>query len=101
MAIPDLTTRKIIAGLLVILSVLAMFLFVYYFRNEVVLVFTAIVISISMAPVVDWMRWHKLSPSLSVILIYVCLAIFFFGFIFLVIPQIMHQVTSLVPRLES
>jgi predicted PurR-regulated permease PerM len=101
MAIPDLTIRKIVAGVLVILSVLAMFMFVYYFRNEVVLVFAAIVISISMAPAVDWMRRHKLSPSLSVILIYVCLAIFFFGFIFLIVPQIMQQVNTLFPRLEG
>ncbi len=101
MAIPTLTTRKIITGVLVVFSVLAMFMFIFYFRTEVILVFTAIVISISMAPAVEWLQQHRMSPSLSVILIYSCLAIVFFGFIFLIIPQMIQQVTTLVPRLED
>ena len=70
-----LTTRKVIMGVLVVLSVILVFYFIYHFRTVVMLVFTGIVISISMAPAVDWLHQHKLPRSFSVILIYLGLLI--------------------------
>ena len=96
-----LTTRKIISGTLVILLVLGVFMLLYHFLSEVILVFTGIVISISMAPAVDFLRQHNLPRSLSVILIYLCLLIILLGFIFLVIPLMIQQVTALAPRFEN
>jgi hypothetical protein len=49
-----LATRKIIAGVLVVLSILAGFMSVVHFRTEVILVFTAIVYSISIQSVMGY-----------------------------------------------
>ncbi len=65
------------------------------------LVFIGIVISISMAPVVEWLHQHRLSRSFSVILIYLGLLILIIGIIFLVIPQTIHQVMLLTPKIEG
>ena len=95
-----LSTRKIIAGVLVVLSVFILFFLLFHFRKEIILIFTGIVISISISPVVDWLHQHKLPRSYSVILIYFGLVIIFLGFILLVIPQTMQQLSALVPRFE-
>ena len=97
---PTLTNRKIIAGVFVVLSIFVLFMLIYHFRTEVIFVFTGIVISISMAPAVEWLRQHRLSRSLSVIFIYGCLVIVFFAFIFWVIPQMIEQGVALAPRLN-
>ncbi len=96
-----LTTRKVIAGVLVVLSVIFLFYLFYQFRILVMLVFTGIVISISMEPAVDWLHQHKLPRGFSVILIYLGLLIFFVAIIYLVIPQTIHQVVQLTPKFES
>ncbi len=95
---PGITTRKLIAGVLVVIAVLIIFLLLDLFLSELILVFTGIVISISMAPAVDWLHKHKLPRSSSVIIIYLGLAIFLVVFIFLVIPQTIQQSTILAPR---
>lgn len=88
-------------SVLVVLSVILVFYLIYHFRSVVMLVFTGIVISISMMPVVDWLHQHKLTRSLSVILIYLGLLLLIIGIIFLVIPQTIHQVMVLTPRFET
>ncbi len=98
---PNLTTRKIITGVLVVLAVLIAFVLLDLFLADLILVFTGIVISISMSPAVDWLHRRRLPRSFSVILIYSCLAIFFVSFIFLIIPQTIQQSTILAPRLDA
>jgi predicted PurR-regulated permease PerM len=98
---PTLTTRKIITGVLLVLLVLITFLLLNHFRLELILIFMGIVISISMDPVVGWLRSHKLPRSVSVILIYFSLGVVFFSVIFLFIPQTLQQVSLLVPRFEN
>lgn len=84
-----------------ILSVILFFYFLYHFRTLAIFVFIGIVISISMAPVVDWLHQHKLPRAFSVILIYLGILTFLIGFIFLVIPQTIHQVILITPRFEN
>lgn len=95
---PTLTTRTIIIGVLVVLAIFAAFGLAFHYSTEVILVFAGIVISISMSPVVEWLHAHKLPRSLSVMLIYACLGVVFVGFIFLVLPQMILQATSLAPK---
>src|SRR5690349_24602660 len=64
------TPRRIILGTLVVLLVIAGFLLLYRFRQVAVIVFSGIVISIAIAPSVDWLQKRGLPRSLSVILIY-------------------------------
>jgi predicted PurR-regulated permease PerM len=66
-----------------------------------ILVFTGIVISISIAPAVEWLHRRRLPRSFSVISIYLCLATLFIGVIFLIIPQIFQQSTVLTGQLRN
>ncbi|HMN59050.1 MAG TPA: AI-2E family transporter [Anaerolinea sp.] len=99
--LPDWSNRKIITGVLVVVFVLGAFFLLFHFLPEFLLVFTGIVISISISPPIDWLVRHKLSRSFSVVLLYLILAGVFAGFIFLVIPQTAQEATTIVPKVES
>jgi predicted PurR-regulated permease PerM len=95
------TTRRIILGTLVVLLVVVGFLLLYRFRFVAVIVFSGIVISIAIAPSVNWLHRRGLSRSLSVILIYLVLMVLLIGSIILLVPPIVEQVTATVPKIES
>jgi predicted PurR-regulated permease PerM len=77
------------------------FLLLYRFRLVAVSVFSGIVISIAIAPSVDWLHRRGLPRSLSVILIYLVLLVLLIGSIVLLVPPIVEQVTATVPKIES
>ncbi len=91
----------IIKATLIILAIIAGFLVVYYFLHEILLVFMGVVLSISIAPAVDFLHQHKVHRSLSVILIYLVALLLLAGFIFLVIPQIAQQITNIAPKMSG
>ena len=95
------TTRRIILGTLVVLLVVVGFLLLYRFRFVAVIIFSGIVISIAIAPSVNWLHRRGLSRSLSVILIYLVLMVLLIGSIILLVPPIVEQVTATVPKIES
>lgn len=95
------TTRRIIQGTLVVLSVVIGFLLLYDFRMIAVVIFSGIVISITIAPSVNWLNRRGLPRSLSVILIYFVLLVLIIGSIILLIPPIAEQITATVPKIES
>ncbi|HEY4723125.1 MAG TPA: AI-2E family transporter, partial [Anaerolineae bacterium] len=95
------TPRRVILGTLVVLLVVIGFLLVYRFRLVVVIVFSGIVVSMAMAPGVDWLHRHRLPRSLSVILIYLALLVLLIGFIVLLVPPIVEQLSAAVPKIES
>ncbi len=95
------TTRRVILGTLVVLVVVGGFLLLYRFRLVAVIVFSGIVISIAIAPGVNWLHRHALLRSLSVILIYLVLLVLLIGSIVLLVPPIAEQLTATVPRIES
>lgn len=95
------TTRRIILGTLVVLSVAVGFLLLYRFRLVIVIIFSGAVISMAIAPSVDWLHQHGLRRSLSVILIYLVLLALLIGAIVLLIPPIAEQLTATVPKIES
>ena len=95
------TTRRTILGTLVVLLVVVGFLLLYRFRLVAVIVFSGIVISIAIAPSVNWLHRRGLPRSLSVILIYLVLLVLIIGFIILLVPPIIEQLTTTVPKIES
>ena len=101
-AIPSTwTTRRIIAGTLTVLLVVVGFLLLFRFRQVAVIVFSGIVISIAIAPSVDWLQKRGLRRSLSVILIYLVLLLVIICFLVFLVPPIVEQLTATVPKLES
>jgi predicted PurR-regulated permease PerM len=95
------TPRRVILGTLVVLLVVIGFLLVYRFRLVIVIAFSGIVVSMAMAPGVDWLHRHRVPRSLSVILIYLVLLVLLIGFIVLLVPPIVDQLSSAVPKIES
>ena len=95
------TPRRVILGTLVVLSVVISFLLFYRFRLVVVIVFSGIVVSMAMAPGVDWLHRRRLPRSLSVILIYLVLLVLLIGFFVLLVPPIVEQLSAAVPKIQT
>jgi predicted PurR-regulated permease PerM len=95
------TTRRIILGTLVVLMVVIGFLLFYRFRLVAVIVFSGIVVSMAIAPSVDWLHRHGLSRSLCVILIYLVLLVVIIGAIVLLVPPIVEQFAATIPKIEN
>ena len=95
------TTHRIILGTLVVLLVVIGFLLLYRFRLVAVIIFSGIVISIAIAPSVEWLKQRGLPRSLSVILIYLVLLMLIIGAIVLLVPPIIEQLVATVPKIES
>jgi predicted PurR-regulated permease PerM len=99
--LPTWTPRQVIMGTLVVLCVVVSFFLFYRFRMVVVIVFSGIVVSMAIAPSVDWLFRHKLPRALSVILIYLVLLVVLVGFIVLLVPPIVEQLSAAVPKIEN
>lgn len=97
----NLKARTIILGVLVILGIVLGFLFVYHFLNEIILIFMGIVLSITIAPAVDFLHAHHLNRSLSVIVIYLIPLALLLALVFLVIPQMVQQISGITPSLGN
>jgi predicted PurR-regulated permease PerM len=95
------TTRRVILATVVVLVVALGFLLLFRFRTMILIVFAGIVVSMAMAPSVDWLQRHRLSRSLSVILIYLILLVLLIAFVVLLVPPIVEQLTATVPKIES
>jgi predicted PurR-regulated permease PerM len=95
------TTRKVIQAVLLILSIILSFWLVYRFHDIVIVVFTGMMISIAMEPLVNWLHRHKISRSLSVISIYLLLLLLLIGFVLLFIPRVIQQISAFMPIFEK
>ena len=98
---PAWTTRQVILGTLVVLLVVIGFLLIYRFRLMAVIVFSGIVVSMAIAPAVDWLHKHSLSRSLSVITIYLTLLTVLIASVILLVPPIVDQLAATVPKLTA
>ena len=85
------TTRRVILATVVVLLVALGFLLLFRFRAMILIVFAGIVVSMAMAPSVDWLQRHRLSRSVSVILIYLILLVLLIAFVVLLVPPIVEQ----------
>ena len=85
------TTRRVILATVVVLLVALGFLLLFRFRAMILIVFAGIVVSMAMAPSVDWLQRHRLSRSVSVILIYLILLVLLIGFVVLLVPPIVER----------
>jgi predicted PurR-regulated permease PerM len=95
------TTRRVILATLVVLLVVVGFLLLYRFRTIVLIVFAGLVVSMAMAPAVDRLQRRRLPRSVSVIVIYLVLLVLLIGFIVVLVPPIVEQLTATVPKIES
>jgi len=96
-----ITTGSIIRGILLVLLVGLL----YYLRDIVLIVLTAIVIASSIEPAVQALMRRKIKRLFSVIITYAVIAISFLGIIFLFVPPILGDtagfLTSIPEQLTS
>ena len=95
------TTRRVILATVVVLLVAVSFLLLYRFRMVVLIVFAGVVVSMAMAPSVDWLQRHRLPRAVSVIVIYLILLVLLIAFVVLLVPPIVEQLSATVPKIES
>ncbi len=98
---PHWTTRRIFLATLVVACVGVGFFLLYRFRMVLFVVFAGIVVSMAMAPAVDWLHRHRLPRAVAVIVIYLLLLALIIGFSYVIVPQIVQQTNTLMPRLEQ
>ena len=73
----------------------------YFLRDLVLILLTAIVIASSLEPAVRWFVRYRVPRVLGVLLVYVIVAIVFFGVLFLFIPPILEDAADFLTRLPQ
>ncbi|PIP86277.1 hypothetical protein COV42_01450 [Candidatus Campbellbacteria bacterium CG11_big_fil_rev_8_21_14_0_20_44_21] len=93
----NITTGTFIKGILTIL----LFLGLYIFRDLVLVILAAIVIASAIEPAVNWLKRRKVPRLLSVILIYLLLAVIFVALFYSFIPPLFREVSNFVNNLPT
>lgn len=84
-----------------VLVVAVGFLLLYRFRHVAVIVFSGIVISVTIAPSVNWLNKRGLPRSISVILLYLLLLTLIIVFVVVLVPPIVEQISAAIPKIET
>ena len=88
-------------------SIVTVFLFLilgallWFLRDLVLIVLTAVVIASAMEPAIRGLTHSGLHRILAVILMYLLIAVVFFGVIFLFIPPVLNDAASFLTRLPA
>src|SRR5512139_1907175 len=94
-------TRRVFWATLAVFWVVIGFLLLYRFRMVLFIIFTGMIVSMAMAPAVDWLHRHRLPRAVAIILLYLLLLALLIVFIYLIVPQIVQQTTSMLPQLQQ
>jgi predicted PurR-regulated permease PerM len=95
------TTRQIIAGTLIALSVIAAFALLYRFRLVWFSFFLALVIGTAIRPVGSWLHRRGLPRPWGVVLVYGAILVLLTGFGLLLIPLILEQAATILSTLSE
>lgn len=99
--IPTWTTRRVVLATLFVLFVAISFWLLYRFRMVIFILFVALVLGTAIRPFVDRLHRYGISRALGVILVYLLLLAAVGGFILLVAPLIIEQVTTISSKLPD
>jgi predicted PurR-regulated permease PerM len=99
--LPNWTTRQVIGATLVVVLVLLGFWLLYQLRLAVFILFTAIVISTALKPLVDWLHSRGVSPFFGVISVYVVFFIVLTGLLWLLIPALFAQISGIINEVPA
>jgi predicted PurR-regulated permease PerM len=90
---PQSIITAILFGLLLVL--------IYYLRDLVLVVLTAVVIASAMEPAINFLTRHSVPRLLGVIMMYLLVATVFFGVLFFFIPPVLDDASSFLTRLPD
>ncbi len=88
----NINSGSIVRGILFIL----LFALLYYLRELVLVVLTAVVIASSVEPMTKWFTRHKIPRVIAVIAIYFIAIVCIAGLFFLMIPPLLDEVSGLM-----
>lgn len=97
--LPNWRASKVALATVFVVSVGVAFWLVFRFRLVLFALFVALVISTAITPGVTWLNRRGVPRALGVILIYLLILALFAGFIWLVAPLILDQVTGISDEL--
>ncbi len=88
-------------------SIVTVFLFgilaalLWFLRDIVLIVLTAVVFASAIEPGIVWLRRYRINRVFSVLLIYLSVAVVFFGVMFLFVPPLVADAVSFFQRLPA
>jgi len=88
-------------------SILNVFLFgilaavLWFLRDIVLIVLTAVVIASAMEPGINWLGRYRINRIFSVILIYLAVALAFFAVLFFFLPPLVNDAVNFISRLPA
>lgn len=88
----NITSSAIIKTLVIV----AGFVLLYYLRDIVVIILTAIVIASAIEPMIQWFKRFKIARTIAVILIYLAIIIVVASFFYLFLPSILSDLSNLL-----
>jgi predicted PurR-regulated permease PerM len=97
--LPNWRPSRVALATVFVVSVMVAFWLVFRFRLVLFALFVALVISTAITPGVTWLNQRGVPRALGVILIYLLILAIFVGFIWLVAPLILDQVTGISDEL--
>ena len=96
------STLHIASGSIIrILLFLTLFWLLFYLRDLILVILTAIVISSSIEPAIKWFGKHRLPRVLAVMTIYLLIALFLVGTVYFLVPPLLNESVGLLERLPS
>jgi predicted PurR-regulated permease PerM len=87
-------TRQIILATLTVTAVALFCIFLFRFSQMLIILFAAIIISIALQPIVNYLKRRHISPLISVLIIYVLLILAIVTFLWLGAPLLTQQVAT-------
>ncbi|MFH1402451.1 MAG: AI-2E family transporter [Patescibacteria group bacterium] len=80
---------------------LLLLVFLYFFRDLVLVILTAIIIASSIEPIIKWFTKHKIPRVLTVIFIYLGFFVLFAGIFISCVPIVLDEMTDLLTALPQ
>lgn len=100
-SLPLWSTRQVVTATLIAVSVLAAFYLIYRFSGVLFILFIAIVLSISIRPVVRWLNRLGLPRSAGIILVYLLGFLLIVVMAITVVPLLVGQVTEVSQEIPA
>ncbi|MEK7567850.1 MAG: AI-2E family transporter [Patescibacteria group bacterium] len=94
------STFQLASGSIVrVILFLVLFWLIFYLRDLVLIILTAVVIASSIEPFIQWFHKIKVSRVLSTLFIYLAFGVFLMGTIYFLVPPLLNEAIGIIERL--
>jgi len=93
----NITPGSFLKGILLVL----LFWFLFYVKDVVLVVLTAVVLASGIEPLIQWFKRFKIKRVVAAIISYVCLIAMFAGLMFFFVPAVLNETSSFLTALPK